>query len=137
MDEQTKHSVKTNAVGKVVPKMTDAISKEINDTFASYAPEYSSIQVPVLSFFAMPDGLDFLSPDYMTEEQKAQVIDFVQTVLLPDRKKYIEKFQQKIPQAKIVEIPNGHHYCFIKQKEIVIDETRKFLIESYLTVAQA
>ena len=120
MDEQMKHSVKRNADGKIVTKMTDAISKEINDTFASYSPEYSTLQVPVLSFFAMPDGSDFLSSDYMTEEQKVQLINFVQKVLLPDRKKYIEKFQQKIPQAKIVEIPNGHHYCFINKLKLFL-----------------
>jgi non-heme chloroperoxidase len=130
MDEETKHSVKTTTNGKVVAKMSDAISKAINDTFASYSPEYSNIQVPVLSFFAIPDGSDFLSSAYLTEEQKAQILDFVKTVLLPDRKKYIEQFQRKMPQAKIVEIPNGHHYCFIKQEEIVFDEMRKFLLES-------
>lgn len=137
MDEQTKHSLKRNPDNKIVPKMTDSISKEINNTFASYSPEFSTIQVPVLSFFAMPDGSDFLSSDYMAEEQKVQVIDFVQKVLIPDRKKYIEKFQQKIPQAKIVEIPNGHHYCFIKQEELVFDKMRKFLLESNSLVAQA
>jgi hypothetical protein len=136
MDEQTKHSVQMNADGKIVPKITDAISQEINNTFARYSPEYSSIQVPVLSFFAMPDGSDFAA-SYMSEEQKVQVIDFAQMVLLPDRKKYIENFQQKIPQAKIIEIPNGHHYCFIKQEEIVFDEMRKFLLESNPIVNEA
>lgn len=134
MDEQTKHSVKRNADGKIVQKMTDAISKEINDTFVSYSPEYSSLQVPVLSFFAMPDGSDFLSSDYMTAEQKVELIEFVRRVLIPDRKKYIERFQQKILQAKIIEISNGHHYCFIKHEEIVFDEMRKFLLESYSKV---
>jgi pimeloyl-ACP methyl ester carboxylesterase len=137
MDEQTKHSVKTNADGKIVPKIKDVISKEINDTFASYSPEFSTIQVPVLSFFAMPDGSDFLSSDYMSEDQKKEVIDFIQTVLIPDRRKYIDKFQQNIPQAKIVEISNGHHYCFIKQEETVFDEMMKFLLQSYSAVAQA
>jgi pimeloyl-ACP methyl ester carboxylesterase len=136
MDEQTKHSVQMNADGKIVPKITDAISQEINNTFTGYSPEYSSIQVPVLSFFAMPDGSDFTA-SYMSEEQKVQVIDFAQMVLLPDRKKYIENFQQKIPQAKIIEIPNGHHYCFIKQEEIVFDEMRKFLLESNPIVNEA
>lgn len=130
MAEQTKHSVKTNADGKVVPKMSNNISKQINETFVRYSPEYSKIRVPVLSFFAIPDGSDFLSTDYMTEEQKGQIIDFVQAVLLPDRKKYIEQFRFKVPQAQVVEIANGHHYCFIKQEQIVFDEMKKFLLES-------
>jgi hypothetical protein len=130
MDEQTKHTVRITPDGKVVEKMSDAISKAISDTFATYAPEYSNIRVPVLSFFALRDGTDYLSPDYMTEEQKIQVLDFFQGILQPNRKQYIERFRHKVPHAKIVEIPNGHHYCFIKQEEIVFDEMRKFLLES-------
>ncbi|MBI5839691.1 MAG: alpha/beta hydrolase [Chloroflexi bacterium] len=129
MDEQTRHIFKETPDGKVVDKMSDAISKAINDTFASYAPEYSKIQAPVLSFFAIRDGSDYLSSDYMTEEQKAQVKDFFKTVLQPHNKRYIEQFQRKVPHARIVKIPSGHHYCFIKQEEVVFDEMRKFLLE--------
>ncbi len=129
MDEQTRHVFKETPDGKVVDKMSDAISKAINDTFASYAPEYSNLHVPVLSFFAIRNGSDYLSSDYMTEEQKAQVTDFFKTVLQPHNKQYIEQFQRKVPHAKIVEIPNGHHYCFIKQEKIVFHEMKKFLLE--------
>jgi len=130
MDEQTKHTVRITSDGKMVEKMSDAISKAISDTFATYAPEYSNIQVPVLSFFAIRDGTDYLSSDYMVEEQKIQVLDFFQSILQPNREQYIEQFQHKVPHAKIVEIPKGHHYCFIKQEKIVFDEMRKFLLES-------
>ena len=51
MDEQTRHSVKITDDGKVVSKMSDGISKTINDTISSYSSGYSNIQVPVLSFF--------------------------------------------------------------------------------------
>jgi pimeloyl-ACP methyl ester carboxylesterase len=133
MDEQTKHSLKTAPDGKITLKMSNTISKQINDTFASYSPEYSKIEVPVLSFFAIPNGDDFLSSGY-TKEQKEEIISFVQTVLLPDRKKYLKQFQQNVPQAKIVEILNGHHYCFIKQEQVVFDEMNKFLMEPQLAV---
>jgi pimeloyl-ACP methyl ester carboxylesterase len=129
MDEQIRHTVRITPKGKVVDKMSDAISKAITDTFASYVPEYSNIQVPVLSFFAIRDGTDYVSSDYMTEEQKLQVIDFFRTVLQPNREQYFEQFQSKLPHAKIVKIPSGHHYCFMKQEEIVFDEMRRFLIE--------
>jgi pimeloyl-ACP methyl ester carboxylesterase len=129
MDEQTRHIFKETPDGKVVDKMSDAISKAINDTFDSYAPEYAKLHVPVLSLFAIRDGSDYLSPDYMTEEQKSQVMDFFKTVLQPYNKQYIEEFQCKVPHAKIVEIPQGHHYCFINQEEVVFDEMRRFLLE--------
>lgn len=75
MEEQIRHTVKINSDGKVVDKMSDAISKAINDTLASYKPESENIRVPVLSFFAIRDGSDFLSSGYMTEEQKTQVLN--------------------------------------------------------------
>jgi hypothetical protein len=129
MEEQTKHTLKTTPDGKVVDKMSDAISKAINDTFINYVPEYSKLQVPVLSFFAIRDGFDYLSSDYMTEDQKVQVTDFFKTVLQPHQKKYIEQFRRSVPQARVVAIPGGHHYCFIAQKELVHDEMRKFLLD--------
>jgi non-heme chloroperoxidase len=130
MEEQTRHTVKTTPDGKVIDRMSDSISKAIKDTLASYEPEYSKIQAPVLSFFAMRDGSEFLSPDHMTEEQQAQLMEYSKTVLEPYRRKYVQQFQRNVPHAKVVEIPNGHHYCFIKQEEIVFDEMRKFLLKS-------
>jgi pimeloyl-ACP methyl ester carboxylesterase len=127
MDEQTRHTLRTTPDGKVVDKMSDGISKAIGDTFASYAPEYSAIKVPTLSFFAIRDGFDYLSSDYMTADQKVQVIDFFKTVLQPHQRKYIEQFQRKVLHARVVEIPSGHHYCFIKQEEVVFEEIIKFL----------
>lgn len=129
MEEQTRHTVKTTPDGKVVDKMSEAISRAIKDTLASHKAEYSKIRAPVLSIFAMRDGHDFLS-DYMTEEQQVQLLDYSRTVLEPYRKKYIEQFQRNVPHASVVEIPSGHHYCFIKQEETVFDEMRKFLLES-------
>ena len=129
MDEQTRHGLKITPEGKVVDKMSDTISKAINDTFASYTPEYSRIGAPVLSFFTLQDGTGFLSSDYMTEDQKALVLDYFKTVRQPYSRQYIEQFQRKVPQAKVVVIPHGHHYCFIKQEELVFEEMRKFLGE--------
>jgi pimeloyl-ACP methyl ester carboxylesterase len=130
MEEQTSHSLKTTPDGKVVDKMSNVISKAINDTFITYVPEYSNIRVPVLSFFAIRDGSDYLSPDYMTEDQKVQVTDFFKSVLQPHQKNTIEQFRRNVPHARVVEIPGGHHYCFIKQEEVVFDEMRKFLQEA-------
>ena len=127
MDEQTRHVFEETLDGKVVDKMSDAISKAINNTFASYVPEYSKLRVPVLSFFADRDGTDFLSSDFMTEEQRAQVLDFFRSVLQPDRKRYYKEFQRKVPHARVIVIPKGNHYCFLGQEGIVYEEMRRFL----------
>jgi pimeloyl-ACP methyl ester carboxylesterase len=128
MDEQTRHVFTKTPEGKVVDKMSTAISKAINDTLGSHAPEYAKLHVPVLSFFAIRDGSDYLSSEYMTEEQKGQVIDYFESVFQPHQGKYIEQFQRNVPHARIVEIPNGHHYCFIKHEELVFSEMMAFLL---------
>jgi hypothetical protein len=115
--------------GKVMDKMSEAEFKAINNTVNSYVPEYSKIRAPILSFFALQDGSAFLSSEYMTEEQKALVIDFFKTVRQPYNRQYFEQFQRKVPHAIVVEIPHGHHYCFIKQEDLVFQEMRKFLLE--------
>lgn len=129
MEEQTKHTVKTTLEGKMMDKMSEAEFKALNNTVGSYVPEYSKIQDPMLSFFALQDGSAFLSSEHMTEEQKALVMDFFKTVRQPYTRQYIEQFQRQVPHAKVVVIPNGHHYCFMKQEEIIYNEMRKFLLE--------
>ena len=133
IEEQTRHTIRITTEGKVVDKMSDAISKAISDTFASYEPEYSALQVPVLSFFAIRDGFDYLSSDYMTDDQKVEVTDFFKTVLQPYIRKYIEQFRRIVPHARVVEILSGHHYCFIKQEQVVFEEMSKFLQETVPT----
>jgi hypothetical protein len=55
-------------------------SKALNDTLASYKPEDSKIQAPVLSIYAFNDSAYFLFPDYMTAEQQAQVVEYFDTI---------------------------------------------------------
>ena len=128
MDEDLLHGVKKSPEGKIVDKMSDTIGKALNDTLNSYTPEDSKIQAPVLSIFAINGGDYYLSPDYMTEEQKAAVTEFFDTVRPPLQRELIGQFQRSVPHARIVEISNGHHYCFIKHEELVFDEMRKFLL---------
>jgi pimeloyl-ACP methyl ester carboxylesterase len=129
MEEQTKHTLKTTPDGKVMDKMSEAEFKAINNMINSYSPEYTKLRVPILSFFTLQNGSAFLSQDYMTEEQKAAVMDYFKTVRLPYTRKYIEQFRRNVPHAKIIEILDGHHYCFIKHEELVFDEMSKFLLE--------
>jgi pimeloyl-ACP methyl ester carboxylesterase len=127
MDVHHRHEVKINPEGKVVWKMSDDISKAINNTANSYIPEDANIQAPVLSIYAMKKNTYFVSPNYMTADQQAQMVEFFETVQQPWNRNCIEQFQHNVPQAKIVTIPNGHHYCFIKQEELVFEEILLFL----------
>jgi non-heme chloroperoxidase len=129
MEEQSLHEIMKTPDGKVVDRMSDTISKTIMDTLTSYVPEDSKIMTPTLSFFAISDGGDYISDDWMTEEQKTQVMDHFETTANSWARENIEQFRQNVPHAKIIEIPQGHHYCFIKQEELVYEEMRRFLLE--------
>jgi non-heme chloroperoxidase len=129
MEADLRANVAITPEGKVVEKMSDAISSALNATIQSYFPDYASIRAPMLSFFVLIDGYDYLSSDYMTEEQKSQVLDYFKNDRLPYYQEYIEQFRYNIPHARIVIIPNGHHYCFLKQEELVFNQMRSFLLE--------
>ncbi len=127
MDEHLRHSYKVSPEGKIVDKMSDGIGAALNATLTSYKPEDSKIQAPVLSFIVFKSAEFYLSPDYMTEEQKAQVIEYLDTVRPALEQECVEQLKRDLPQARIVVIPNGHHYCFIKHEELVFDEMSRFL----------
>ena len=130
IEEQGFHEITIQPDGKVVDRMTETIESALNVTVSSYDPEDAKIQAPTLSFYAFPDGTSFISQEYMTEAQQKQVIEFFETTRLAWLQHSMEQFRRNVPHAKIVEIPHGHHYCFIKQEEIVFAEMRKFLLSS-------
>ena len=126
-DEAIKHGLVQNEKGMFVDKDTGEIAKAMMDTMYSFAPEYTSIRIPVLSFYAIPTT--FEPPDYLTEEQKNLWLEFMRNVFLPSREKNMENFRTDVPHARIFEIPDGHHYCFVVQEGLVYEEMRKFLLE--------
>jgi pimeloyl-ACP methyl ester carboxylesterase len=127
MDEEVLHSVKTGPEGKIVDRMSDAISGAIRVTINSYQPENSKIQAPVLSIFAINDGANYLSPDYMSAEQQAQVLEFYETVRPAFQQACIDQFRDELPDARVVIIPKSHHYCFMTHEALVFDEMTRFL----------
>jgi len=129
VEEQCRHEIMKTADGKIVEKMSDAINKSIMDTLTSYVPEDSKIQVPTLSFFAVSKGIYAISDDWMTEEQKAQIMNHFETTEKSWTRENIEQFRQNVPDAKIIEIPQGHHHCFIKHEQLVYEAMREFLLE--------
>jgi non-heme chloroperoxidase len=128
MDEDLFHSVQKSPEGKIIDKMPAVVENALNATLNSYRPEVSNIQAPVLNIYAINGSEYYLSEDYMTAEQKAQVIAFIDNVRPSLQRELITQFQRDVPHARTVEISNGHHYCFIKHEQLVFDEMRRFLL---------
>ena len=128
MVQQSLHEIVKTPEGKIIDKMSDTVNKAIMDTLTNYALEDSKIKVPTLAFFSHSKGLNTLSDEWMTEEQKALILEHVEKREDPWTRESIELFRQNVPHTRIVEIPQGHHYCFIQQEELVYEEMRKFLL---------
>lgn len=129
MIEQSHHEYELNDKGIVVDKMTDALHAAILAGVSDYAPEDWLIRVPVLSFVSFPDAEQFIA-NYMTGEQKAQVRKHIDIHNRNWLKQNVKQFRRNVPHARIVEIPHGHHYCFIHTEEMVVDEMKNFLLSA-------
>jgi len=129
MAQQSLHEIIKTHEGKIADRMSDSISKAITDSLTSYVLEDSKIKAPTLAFFSLSKGLNTISNDWMTEEQKTQLQDHIETRENSWTRDSIEQLRQNVPHAKIIEIPQGHHYCYIAQDELVFNEMRKFLLE--------
>ena len=124
-DEETSHGVKVNEAGVVVDRMPEAVERlMVKNLVTEYAPKPVKAKIPILSFYAQKKPR--LSSVY-TEEQKAAFAQFHENIAQPFFWSLISEFQSRFPHAKIVVIPEGHHYCFIAQEELVYREMRNFL----------
>jgi non-heme chloroperoxidase len=125
-DEEIAHGVAINAEGVYVDRMPASVEKMMNENLIErYAPKPVPAPIPILSFFA--PRTPQLSDAY-TEEQKAAFYEFHRNVNQPFARSLMAEFQSRFPQAKIVVIPEGHHYCFIAQEDLVYAEMRNFLL---------
>jgi len=128
LEQQSYHEIMKAPDGKIVDRMSDAVSEALNETLRSYVLEDSQIKTPALAFFALSKGLNTISDEWMTDEQKAVLSKHVETRENAWTRESIQLFRRNVPHAKIVEIPQGHHYCFIEQEELVYEEMRRFLL---------
>jgi len=127
METQLRHTVRTTPDGRVVDRMPAAVAAAFQATFAGFLPHYAALHMPVLGIICLRDGTDYLSSEYMTDEQKAQVLEYFGSDLLPQVQRTIQRFRRAVPHARVLEIPGGHHYCFLKHEQLVATTMRDFL----------
>jgi len=126
-DVEMAHEVKVNEDGIFIERMPESVAEMIfENLFNGYAPKRVDAKIPTLSFYAL--GIPKQSNAY-TEEQKASFNQFFLNVRNPFYMSLISEFHTRFPHAKIVIIPDGHHFCFIAQEELVYNEIREFLLE--------
>jgi pimeloyl-ACP methyl ester carboxylesterase len=127
LDEEISHGVKLNEDGVIVDRMPASVEQMmVENLIKGYAPKRVEAKIPTISFYAWKTPR--LSKA-CTEEQKAAFEQFERDIAKPFFMSLISEFQNRFPHAKTVVIPDGHHYCFIAQEELVYNEMRKFLLE--------
>lgn len=126
LDETAIYDLETNSDGKLVEVDTSSIMRQLMEDATAYSPEHVIIKVPVLCFEVVSTPI---RPSYFSEEQKRAADEFNQTQWMPFKRQESAQFRQDIPQVKLIEIPNGHHACFISDEDLVYAEMRKFLLE--------
>jgi pimeloyl-ACP methyl ester carboxylesterase len=126
-DEELSHGVTVNEDGIYVDRMPAFVEEAIvENLIKNYAPPRVATPIPTLCFYGQRKRQ---LTDAYTAEQKTAYEVFIREVRDPAFKSFIADFQSRFPQAKIVVIPGGHHYCFIAQEQQVYGEMRKFLLE--------
>ena len=126
-DVEISDEVKVNEAGVVVDRMPASVEKMmVENLIEGYVPKRVEAKIPTLSFYAWK--IPRLSDAY-TEAQKAVFDQFERNVAKPFFRSLISEFQNRFPHASIVVIPDGHHYCFIAQEELIHGEMRKFMLE--------
>ncbi len=129
LEEDIPHLTKATPNGKVITRMPDAVAKALIDTYCAYSPPFAGVQLPMLGIFAIRDGYADYVPHYLTPEQARLKAEYSLSIDVPYQRGAIRAFRQAAPHAKVVEIPHGHHYCFIKHETIVSAAIRDFLLQ--------
>jgi pimeloyl-ACP methyl ester carboxylesterase len=126
-DVEMSHEVKVNEDGIFVDRMPESVGEMMFENLIhGYAPKRVDAKIPTLSFYSL--GKPKQSNVY-TEEQKAAFEQFFLNMRNPSYMSLSSEFHDRFPHAIIVVIPDGHHFCFIAQEELVYDEMRRFLLE--------
>jgi pimeloyl-ACP methyl ester carboxylesterase len=124
-DTTVMFDLEKNEAGKFVQKDTSASMRQMIESATTYDPEHANIKVPVLKIDAK---FDPVRPSYFTEEQRKAADDFHRNQYMSFARQVTIRFRKTIPQARVIEIPNSHHYCFISDEDLVYEEMRKFLL---------
>jgi len=118
--------LKKNEDGKFIEKDTSAIMRQMIESATMYDPKHANINVPVLRLEAKGDPI---RPSYFTEEQIKVADGFHRNQYVPFDQQVTVRFKKNIPQARVIELLNSNHNCFISDEDLVYDEMRKFLME--------
>jgi len=124
LPESEAHETMTyNSPSRVVRAVLDGTKK------------FAQVRVPVLAIFAHPKDNSAQLRSLTTPDQRAKM-----EVLLVEAEAKVEKqiaaFRKGVPGARVVVLPNAHHYIFLSNEVDVVREIKAFIQKLPLTREQ-
>jgi pimeloyl-ACP methyl ester carboxylesterase len=94
--------------------------------FLKSYPKFTAIPAPALAIFAMPHTLGPWA-DSSTDPKVRQAAKAYAATLTPLTQAQVSAFQKAIPTARVVVLPNAHHYVYLSNQPDVLRELNAFL----------
>ena len=113
--------------GTIKPSVTGSVAQAILKGANTPPMDYTKVQAPALSFYAIYGMPDWLPAD-TSEGMRKKVEAHLAQSLLPYQRKNIERFSKEVRNGRVVEVKDSDHYVFVVSQDEVVREMRKFLL---------
>jgi non-heme chloroperoxidase len=91
------------------------------------SPAYSSIQVPALAIYAIPDPAKPLPPWYdMNDASLKARLEELGALINDARRRNIELFRRGVREGEVLELPNAEHYLIQSNQKQVLEAIETF-----------
>jgi pimeloyl-ACP methyl ester carboxylesterase len=113
--------------GTIKPSVAGPVAQAILKGANTPPMDYTRVQAPALSFYAIYGMPRWLPPD-MSGELRQKVETHLVESRLPFQRKNIERFRKEVKNGRVVEVKDSDHYVFVVSQDEVVREMRKFLL---------
>jgi pimeloyl-ACP methyl ester carboxylesterase len=113
-----------NADGSVGAERSFPGGSTLGAFLKSY-PKFTAVPAPVVAIFAVPHTLGIWA-DNSTDPTVRQRVTAYAATLTPLTRAQMSAFQKAVPTARVVAVPNAHHYVFLSNQADVLREVKAF-----------
>jgi pimeloyl-ACP methyl ester carboxylesterase len=114
--------------GTIKPSVAGSVAQAIMQGANTPPMDYTKLQAPALSFYAIYGVPRWLQPD-AGEEMRKKVETHLVESRLPFQRTNIERFRKEVKNGRVVELKDSDHYVFVVSQDEVVREMRKFLLD--------
>ena len=109
--------------------MSEGVSKQLLDGMVNHKPDFTRIKAPVLAFYALASSHPGILPETDAETRRKGE-KYWNEVLLPEKRRQIERFKREVPMARVVKL-DAPHLVFIRPQDekIIVREMLAFTVK--------